>query len=511
MPIKTPQVVSPLPLPPNPADRSTFNTRAYPWSEALATWTDQVNQLGADTLENAQSAQSDASSASSNAGLAAGYASSASTGAGLALGYKDAAYGSQQAAAGSASTASTASGQAQTARDLASQWASDTTVVADGFKGARGYAQDAAQSAAEAAQSASGAIAPSIHAAIEKTTPADADEFPIVDSAASWSLKKLTWGNLKAAVFAAFKVIATGGSANATLGLGYAATAPTVGDGVDVMRVGAFGFGAQNPLNNTYDVNDIPAGQRLSLSDLFTEADATALNLPALGGLGTDPRSWHVECTGIGTSRLVQTATEVFGVGTTKGRTFTRVKQDAIWYPWQEVYSTGNTLNIGATATTARTALNLVADASGVMTNGSGQLSSDMSDFLASDTFDDMSSKIGGSGEIDATMIATNAATLTPQPGKSYWMNRNTASQLVTTLSCTHRLGKIRSWHMIISKNAGAGDNFIPKFALTGLSQPFAAWSGGGVEPPVVSGVSHVMIAFTQIDQSVRAMVVDGW
>lgn len=41
-------------------------------------------------------------------------------------------------------------------------------------------------------------IAPGTHAATSKTTPVDADELPIVDSAASNVLKKLTWANLKA-------------------------------------------------------------------------------------------------------------------------------------------------------------------------------------------------------------------------------------------------------------------------------------------------------------------------
>ncbi len=41
-------------------------------------------------------------------------------------------------------------------------------------------------------------IAPGTHAATSKTTPVDADELPLVDSAASNVLKKLTWANLKA-------------------------------------------------------------------------------------------------------------------------------------------------------------------------------------------------------------------------------------------------------------------------------------------------------------------------
>lgn len=43
-------------------------------------------------------------------------------------------------------------------------------------------------------------IAPGTHAATSKATPVDADELPLVDSAASNVLKKLTWANLKATV-----------------------------------------------------------------------------------------------------------------------------------------------------------------------------------------------------------------------------------------------------------------------------------------------------------------------
>jgi hypothetical protein len=41
-------------------------------------------------------------------------------------------------------------------------------------------------------------IAPGTHAASSKATPVDADEIPLVDSAASNVLKKLTWANVKA-------------------------------------------------------------------------------------------------------------------------------------------------------------------------------------------------------------------------------------------------------------------------------------------------------------------------
>jgi hypothetical protein len=69
-------------------------------------------------------------------------------------------------------------------------------------------------------------IAPGTHAATGKTTPVDADELPIVDSAASNVLKKLTWENLKAAIFGAFtrptrQVLTSGSTYTAPAGVKY--------------------------------------------------------------------------------------------------------------------------------------------------------------------------------------------------------------------------------------------------------------------------------------------------
>jgi len=50
-------------------------------------------------------------------------------------------------------------------------------------------------------------IAPGTHAATSKATPVDADEIPLVDSAASNVLKRLTWANLKATAKAYFDTL----------------------------------------------------------------------------------------------------------------------------------------------------------------------------------------------------------------------------------------------------------------------------------------------------------------
>lgn len=53
-----------------------------------------------------------------------------------------------------------------------------------------------------------GSIASVTHAATEKATPVDADELPLVDSAASFLLKKLTWANLKTTLQSVFATLA---------------------------------------------------------------------------------------------------------------------------------------------------------------------------------------------------------------------------------------------------------------------------------------------------------------
>ena len=58
-------------------------------------------------------------------------------------------------------------------------------------------------------------VAPQTNTASSKSTPVDADEIPIADSAASWGLKKLTWANLKATVKTYFDTLYLGISATA--------------------------------------------------------------------------------------------------------------------------------------------------------------------------------------------------------------------------------------------------------------------------------------------------------
>lgn len=237
MTIKTPAMIEALPPAPNPADRSTFNGLAYPWSAALDPWTEQANQLATDTYANAGFAQrkaGEAGDAANTAGQAADSASfsaaAANTARSQAESARDASDSHAQSASSSATIADSAKTAAELARDKALQWATSTETVESGLKGARGYAEDAAQSAQDAADIAQGEFGLAIHTAQAKTAPADADELAISDSAESWGLKKLTWGSLKAAIWEAFKSLLSSEESKNTLGLGTAA-ARDVGTG----------------------------------------------------------------------------------------------------------------------------------------------------------------------------------------------------------------------------------------------------------------------------------------
>lgn len=73
-----PTAITALPSPPDPANRATFNTLAYPWSVALGTYSTQINALGTVTYNNAVEAAASASTATTQAGNASASASTAS-------------------------------------------------------------------------------------------------------------------------------------------------------------------------------------------------------------------------------------------------------------------------------------------------------------------------------------------------------------------------------------------------------------------------------------------------
>lgn len=82
-------------------------------------------------------------------------------------------------------------------------------------------------------------IAPGTHAASSKSTPIDADEFPVVDSAAGNTLAKLTWANLKATLKTYFDAIYLAAVTWASLGAGTSTSSETFGENVEKILVAA--------------------------------------------------------------------------------------------------------------------------------------------------------------------------------------------------------------------------------------------------------------------------------
>ena len=145
---------------------ATFSADMDTLLSALPTWTTQANAL--ETNVNAKEA-----SAVAAAGTASTDATTATTQAGI---------------------ATTGAGTATTQAGIATTKAGEALTSANN-----------ANASAVAAAASAGAVTPvadQTHAATSKTTPVDADEIPLADSAASWGLKKLTWGNLKAGIAA---------------------------------------------------------------------------------------------------------------------------------------------------------------------------------------------------------------------------------------------------------------------------------------------------------------------
>jgi hypothetical protein len=84
------------------------------------------------------------------------------------------------------------------------------------------------------------------HAAASKTTPVDADEIPLADSAAIFGLKKLTWANLKATAKTYFDTLYAGKGANTDI---------TSLSGVTSINAGPLGGFRNRIINGNFSVN----------------------------------------------------------------------------------------------------------------------------------------------------------------------------------------------------------------------------------------------------------------
>ena len=112
-------------------------------------------------------------------------------------------------------------------------------------------------------------IATTIHAAAPKTTPADLDELALVDSAASFGLKKLTWANLKTALSTALQsVFYTEAETNSLLNAKANLAGGNTFTGTQTINVGAF---KDTTTTNTSSIsataNTLTASRTVTLPD----------------------------------------------------------------------------------------------------------------------------------------------------------------------------------------------------------------------------------------------------
>jgi hypothetical protein len=111
------------------------------------------------------------------------------------------------------------------------------------------------------------------HSAAGKTTPVDADELPVVDTAASDVLKKLTWANVKATLKTYFDTLYAPGAAGIA-----------DGDKGDIV-VSASGATWQ------FDSGVVTAAAKTVLDDTTTAAMRTTLGVPNITVASTAPSS----------------------------------------------------------------------------------------------------------------------------------------------------------------------------------------------------------------------------
>lgn len=125
-------------------------------------------------------------------------------------------------------------------------------------------------------------VAPQTHAAPSKATPVDADELPLVDSAASNALKKLTWANLLATLRSWLIAQANSWTARQTL-KDVVETVYTITDGaiVDIDpangSIQTWALGA----NRTPTATNFVAGQGVAL--MIDDGSARTINWATIG------------------------------------------------------------------------------------------------------------------------------------------------------------------------------------------------------------------------------------
>ena len=209
-----------------------------------------------------------------------------------------------------------AAGSAQDAMDKAYRWAEEVedVEVVPGHYSALHWAKKALGVVV-------GGLASWINEAGEKTTPADNDRFPLTDSADSYSVKRTTWANIKAALSSVFLPL-TGGTVTGNIrlngGVGIGRDAPAVG-GLYIHRASGNPFivfsDDDGSTGTPADLAQIRAERGNNVFRLATHGlqDLVSFNLTTrLGTVAGDPTA----ALGIATQQYVDARPSV-GVGQT--------------------------------------------------------------------------------------------------------------------------------------------------------------------------------------------------
>ena len=185
-----------------------------------------------------------------------------------------------------------------------------------------------------------GSVNDQIHTAASKTTPADADELGVVDSAATWSLKRLTFANLKAWIGSLF-VSKSGDTINGNLNFSGAARRITGNfSGAPIANrtmfqtstidsqtsIGVLPNGSGDAANINVFGNSDPGNS--SLAQILTQAGNSVSLRSTVTGSGTYlPLTLHTgnaERLRIDTSGNVLVTSGAFGYGPGSGGTVTQ-------------------------------------------------------------------------------------------------------------------------------------------------------------------------------------------
>lgn len=250
MTITAPPTVDALPEPPNPADRLTFNSKAYPWSLALGDMTTEMNSVASWTYSAATQTETNAHLAQSAAAAAALQAPDTT-----ATSTETITFGTGSKTFQVPTGKSYVAGQyvlvAQTSAP--SNYMIGQVTSYDNLTGVLILNVVTNTGSGSASAWTFSLTSPPttqlISGAADKATPVDADIFGYLDSAASFVFKKFTWANLKS-----FFVGKTGNQTMAgTLTL--PSNGLTVGTNQLVVSGGFVGAGTTTPKAPLHTVN----------------------------------------------------------------------------------------------------------------------------------------------------------------------------------------------------------------------------------------------------------------